>query len=247
MPTRAELDRLGAGRRRVVELVQGQLAAFFGSLPLNNPERSRDALLEFLPLMVDQFGPVAEQVALEWYEDVRSSGYTPRPGPSPVPRGAIEAKVRYQAGHLFTDNPTGALAGLSASLGKYVGQYSRSAITFNALEEGIKYARVAKGAKTCAFCLMLVGRSGEWLYSSADTALLPKSGADAYHTKCDCEAIPVEDEADMPEGHHTREMFQMYRDATDEVGSRNDTEAILAMMRRMFPDQLTDGVYPRDP
>lgn len=246
MPTRAELDRLSAGRRRVVELVQGQLAAFFASLPLNNPERSRDALLEFLPLMVDQFGPVAEQVALEWYEDVRGSGYTPRPGPSPVPRGAIEAKVRYQAGHLFTDNPSGALAGLSASLGKYVGQYSRSAITYNAQQEGVRFARVAKGAKTCAFCLMLVGRSGAWLYLSSESALTGKDG-DTYHTKCDCEAIPVEDMDDMPEGHHTREMFEMYRESTDAVGSRSDTSSILADMRRRFPDMLTDGVILKEP
>lgn len=243
MVSNEEIARLGTARRRIVELVQGQLAGFFAALPLSNPERSRDALLEYLPLLVDQFGPVAEQVALEWYEGVRGNGYMPISSPNQVPRAAIEAKVRYQAGHLFGGDPAATLAGLSSSLAKYVSQPGRDAIAFNAEREGIRYARVPRGEKTCAFCLMLASRTDLWLYTSQKTANFDLKNGEKFHGgKCDCEVVPVESEDDFPDPHLRRERFEMYRQATDAVGSRNDTSSILMYMRREFPDQLTDGV-----
>lgn len=244
MVSTEEIARLGSARRRIVELVQGQLAGFFAALPLSNPERSRNALLEYLPLLVDQFGPIAEQVALEWYEGVRANGYTPISSPNKVPRAAIEAKVRYQAGHLFGGDPAATLAGLSASLAKYVSQPGRDAIAFNAEREGIRYARVPRGEKTCAFCLMLASRSDEWLYVSKATANFNLRTGEKFHGgKCDCEVIPVESEDDFPDPHARREMYEMYKSAWSAAGGvASRADDVTWHMRRMFPDRLTDGV-----
>lgn len=243
MASSEQVARLGAARRRIVELVQGQLASFFAALPLDNPARATDALLEYLPLLVDQYGPMAEQVALEWYSDVRGNGYQPIPAPNRIPRGAIEAQVKYQAGHLFTGAATATLDGLSSSLAKYVSQPARDSIAYNAEREGIRYARVPRGAKTCAFCLMLASRTDEWLYLSRESANFDLKNGEKFHGgKCDCEVVPVAGEDDFPDPHLRRERFEMYRTATDAVGSRSDTSAILAYMRREFPDQITDSV-----
>lgn len=243
MPSQEQINRLGAAQRRIAELVQGQLAGFYAALPHGKPEQMRNALLEFVPLLVDQFGPISEQIALEWYAEIRANGYTPAPVPNQVPRAAIEAKVRYQAGHLFTTNPEATLVGISAALGKYVRQSGRDVIAYNSEREGIHYARIPRGAKTCSFCLMLAGRTDEWLYNSFDTAKYNQATGEPYHDgNCDCEVVPVESEDDFPDPHQRREYFEMYRSATEAVGSRNDTTAILSWMRREYPDQLSDGV-----
>lgn len=247
MASQEQISRLGAAQRRVAELVQGQLSAFFGALNLSRPEQARDALLEFMPILVNQFGAVSEQIALEWYEGVRANGYLAVPATNRIPNAAIEAKIRYQAGQLWSENPASTLVGLNAAMMKYVRQPGRDAIAYNSYREGIRYARVPRGEKTCAFCLMLASRTDEWLYLSKDTAGFNlKSGEKFHDGKCDCEVIPVESEDDFPDPHARREMFEMYRESTNQVGSRSDTSSILADMRRRFPDRLTDGVYVKD-
>lgn len=247
MASGAQLASLGAAQRKVAGLVQGQLAALFASLNLSNPEQARNALLEFMPLLVNQFGPLSEQIAMEWYEGVRANGYVPVSAPNRVPNAAIEAKVRYAAGHLWTDDPSGTLAVLSGALTKYVRQPGRDAIAYNAEREGIRYARIPRGEKTCSFCLMLASRTDEWLYTSRQTAMYSKDTGEKYHDgNCDCEVIPVESEDDFPDPHARREMFEMYRESTEAVGSRSDTSAILADIRRRFPERVSDGVFPKD-
>lgn len=243
MASQEQINRLATAQRRISDLVRGQLVALFGSLDLSRPEAARDALLEFMPLLVSQFGPVSEQIALQWYEDVRANGFSARSAPNQVPRAAIEAKVRYAAGHLFTDSPGATLVALSGALDKYVKQSGRDAIAFSAESEGIRYARVPQGAKTCAFCSLLASRTDLWLYTSQQTAKFSKSG-EKYHGDCDCAVVPVESEDDFPDPHARREMFEMYRESTDAVGSMSDTQSILADMRRRFPDRFNDGVVP---
>lgn len=77
MTTRAQMQQLRDANRQIVELVSGELQAIFYSLNLNKPELARDALLELFPLLVDKYGPLAAQVAVEWYREVL-------PGTNPV-------------------------------------------------------------------------------------------------------------------------------------------------------------------
>lgn len=62
--------------------------------------------------------------------------------------------------------------------------------------EALGYARVATGASTCAFCLMLTSRGP--VYRSADSALLRDGTGEPYHDWCDCIAAPVFVRDDWP-------------------------------------------------
>lgn len=62
--------------------------------------------------------------------------------------------------------------------------------------EALGYARVATGASTCAFCLMLVSRGP--VYKSASAALLRDGSSEPYHDRCDCLAVPVFDRQAWP-------------------------------------------------
>ncbi|MFE3461362.1 hypothetical protein ACFXKD_27780 [Nocardiopsis aegyptia] len=62
--------------------------------------------------------------------------------------------------------------------------------------EALGYARIAVGAETCAFCLMLVSRGP--VYKSESAALLRDGTGEPYHDRCDCIAVPVFDRASWP-------------------------------------------------
>lgn len=245
MASRAEVERLAAANREVSRLVRAQLADFFGSLNLNKPESARNALLEYLPVLVRQFGSVSSVVAMEWYEEVRASSgkraVQALAAPQMIPDEAVEAKVRYNAAHLWSATPGLALPGLAVATDKYVKQPGRDTISYNAERNGARYMRVPSGPKTCSFCLTLASRSGAWLYSSAATAGDKLQGGNAYHGDCDCSAVEVDSYDDVPEGHDGREMYEMYLTSRKKSGS-GDIHDILYDMRRRFPEQLKDGV-----
>lgn len=247
MATAAELGQLRGAQAEIVAMVQDLLDDMFWSLSMTDPARVRDALLEFLPLLVDQYGSMSAQVAAEWYDDVVGGARAATAAPAVYPRGVTDAKVRFFAAHLFGDTPAPqlALAGISQALGKYVRQSGRNTIVSNAERFGQRWARVPKGPKTCSFCLMLASRSMGWLYESAASAGDDKQGGTDYHGDCNCEAVVVNTIGDYPEGSIDPEgAYQMYRDAWHAAGGRGSSgRAVTYEMRRMYPDLVTDGVF----
>lgn len=158
MTTRADVTRLSTATSRVVALARRDLAAAFGSLNLANPEAVRDALLEIVPALVREYGDVAATVAAEWYEEVRAAqvggSYTARLADG-FPADEMASTVRREAGHLWSDDQAKALTVLSGSLQRFVMYSSRATVARNAEHDPAnpRYARVPRGAKTCAFCL----------------------------------------------------------------------------------------------
>lgn len=245
MATAAELGQLRGAQAEIVAMVQDLLDDMFWSLSMTDPARVRDALLDFLPLLVDQYGSMSAQAAAEWYDDVVGGARAATAAPAVYPRGVTDAKVRFFAGHLFGDTaaPDLALAGISQALGKYVRQSGRNTIVSNAERFGQRWARVPSGPKTCSFCLMLASRSMEWLYTSAESAKFGKDG-DTYHGDCNCEAVVVNTIGDYPAGSIDPEgAYQMYREAWNAAGGPGaSARDVTYEMRRRFPDLLTDGV-----
>lgn len=245
MATRAEVDRLRLANAELSKRVQAELAGFFRSLNLNRPEAARDALLAFMPALTKKYGDVAAVIAMDWYEDVRESAgkraVQALAAPAGIPAAAVEAKVRYSAGALFTPRPELALPGLLVAVDKYVKQPGRSTIAYNADRNGSKWMRVPQGPKTCSFCLMLASRTGAWLYASFDTAKFDQETGEKYHGDCNCQPVEVDSYDDVPEGHDGREMFEMYKTSREKSGS-GEVHEILYDMRRRYPDQLNDGV-----
>ncbi|WP_346921872.1 hypothetical protein [Glutamicibacter creatinolyticus] len=242
MTTRAQVQQLRDANRQIVELVSGELQAIFYSLNLNKPELARDALLELFPLLVDKYGPLAAQVAVEWYREVLP-GTNPVAASSAYPLEALQKKVRYAAGDLFTDDPYGTLRNLTGALGKYVRQPGRDTIQINAMRDKVGWARVPRGPRTCSFCLMLASRSGAWLYNTKEKALSRKSDGEEYHGNCNCEAVLVRDADEMPEGFDHQGAYVAYTIAREATKEANPTTAeITYQIRRLFPEIVTDGV-----
>lgn len=229
-------------------LVADELAAFFAALDLSRPEAVRDALLEFMPLLVAEYGQVASALSMEWYEQLRlESGQTAAflvaaPLVASIAPERVEAKVRYLAAQLWTPEPEKILAGLTKASDKYVKQFGRDTIASNAEREGASWARVPTGGKTCAWCLILASRDA--VYLSEESALTRADG-DRYHGFCDCEAVPIWGPDDYPEGYLPDDYYDMYRAAREAAGS-GDMKAISAALRREFPDAVNDGVFGHD-
>lgn len=102
-----------------------------------------------------------------------------------------------------------------------------------------RYARVPKGAKTCAFCLMLASRG--FVYSTRETA---GEGLEySYHSHCDCAIVPEFGEGTEISGYNPARYRAIYENAKKVAKSTNYRE-ILKTMRRQAPDRVKDGVYP---
>lgn len=264
MVERAQLESYRLASRALSRLVKDQLEAFFASLNLGRPEAVRDALTEFVPVLVEQYGAVAATIAAEFYEDMRASQgavapFTALTAPG-VPVGAITAKIGYLAGHLWTPTPEKMLGGLLVAADKYVKQPGRSTIAANARRENVRYARVPTGAKTCSFCLLLASRDA--VYASAASAGDSDGNGfgDDYHGDCDCAVVRIAKPSDYPAGFIPGDAYNMYQSAVDRAatdpvvqdfradliakGDKNaNLKATVFAMRREFPDAVRDGVH----
>lgn len=241
MVDRESIERFRLANSSLSDKVRAALESFFLTLNLSRPEAVRDALLEFLPLLTEQYGSVAATLAADWYEETRAaSGASGRfraiTAPS-VATEAVEAKVKYLAGHLWTPDPSAMLGGLLVAADKYVKQPGRDTMASNARREGVRWARVPTGKKTCSFCLILASRDA--VYSSKKAA-----GGDGhkFHGACDCIAARIGKESDYPAGYLPDDYYDMYMAARDEAKS-GDIKDIAESFRRLHPDSVNDGVH----
>lgn len=279
MASRESIEQYRSASSQLATLVTAELTDYFGVLDLSKPEAVRDALLEFVPALVAEYGQVAAALAMEWYEHLRfESGaagtYVSAAVSAPsVTPARVEAEVRFAAGHLFEKvdevededgnvtvvrtpaSPAKALAVLTGATDKYVKQFGRETVAWNAEREGVRYARVPTGATTCAFCLVLASRDA--VYLSEKSAGSKKFGsANEFHGHCDCEIVPIRSAEDYPPGYLPDQFEQMYHDAADDNGpevrafldsldpddQNRQLKAAAFSMRRKFPSAVTDGV-----
>lgn len=247
MTTRSDVDRLARASRRVVGLARADLAQYFAALPLDSPELVRDALLEVVPALVREYGDIAATAAAEWYEEVRASSVSgmhyARLGATATTDSTMSA-VRFASGHLFGDNPQQTLVVLSGAIQRFITYSSRSTVAVNAAHDpqNPRFARVPTGAKTCAFCEMLASRG--FVYYSEEAA----GAFDEWHNDCDCQIVPEWDkDAHHIKGYDPDAMYGRYEAAREAAGGYGaDASEIAYEMRRLFPDQYTDGVHSED-
>lgn len=242
MTTRADLNELSSYGARAVELARAELNAFFFGLDLTKPELARDALLEFMPMLAQEYGYVAATAAAEWYETQRAAQVGGRYAAvlgDVVPDAQVQGSVRYAAGHLFGDDPAQTLALLSGALQRFILTGARTTIGANAERDRARptFARVPTGRKTCAWCEMLASRG--FVYLTKETAGII---SDDYHDDCDCMIVSSWEQPSI-DGYDSDAMYDRYLAARESSGS-GDQRDIASEMRRMFPDQYTDGVFP---
>lgn len=240
MTSRDDLNRYSTAVSKVVGLAKADLDKLWQSLDLSNPLAVRDALLEFVPALVREYGDVAAAAAADWYEEIRSSvitgNYRAVTG-GVVDSAQVEASVRYAAGHLFAGSPEQALSVINGSVQRFVQYSGRETIARNVSRDRSKprYARVPQGPTTCAFCSLMASRG--FVYRSKKTA-----GQDhKYHDDCDCQIVPSWDESPYIEGYDPDALYDQYQSARQSSGETT-ASGIAAEMRRQFPESYTDGV-----
>lgn len=227
----------------MVDQAKADLFAFFSTWDMTQPEAIRNALLEVVPAITAEYGDAAAEAATLWYEEVRDAarvggGFTARPAAG-APAAVLEQNVRYAAGQIFVGNPERALGIIASAIGRHLVNQSRGTIEENVSRDpsGPAYARVPSGAKTCAWCEMLASRG--FLYFTAETA----GALGQFHDDCDCQIIPQ-----FGPGKPRLEGYDpdVYRDRYMQgraAAESGDPGEIAAAMRRLFPDQYTDGVH----
>jgi hypothetical protein len=109
----------------------------------------------------------------------------------------------------------------------------------NAKREGVRWARVPTGKKTCSWCLILASRDA--VYASEKSAST-RSDGHRYHGKCDCVATRIAKASDYPTEYLPDDYYEMYQAARSDAKS-GDIKDIAESFRRLRPDAVNDGVH----
>lgn len=250
MVSRSSVNRFSAATSKAVELARRDLMRFWRMLDLSNPVEARQALLDFLPNLVATYGNVVAVAAVEWYEAEREKTlglpqFTATPSDG-VPVAQIHASTRAVAGGLFAGAPEATLSQLMGATQMWVKYSGRDTIARNVAFDPARprYARVPRGAKTCAFCTMLSSRG--WVYWTEKSAGIRRSGNE-FHHDCNCEIIPSFDRERVHlSGYDPDAMYEEYSSAREALMKEgldpNDLHLLTERMRRLFPSSYTDGV-----
>lgn len=222
----------------MVDLAKAEIASFFGTLDLGRPESVRDALVEIVPLLVQEYGDLAATAAAEWYEQVSPNAVNARLAAGGFPSEGVVGSVRASAGHLFGDDPGQTLTTLMGGMQRFIAYSGRATVARNVELDSSRprFARVTSGAQTCAWCTLMASR-GFVYYTRAAAGEF-----DHWHDDCDCQIVPQWDaERAHIDGYDPDEMYAQYQAAREAVNGRTDKE-IASAMRRLFPESFTDGV-----
>lgn len=247
MTTRDDVNRLSTASKRLVQMARNDLASLFVGLDLSNPEAVRAALLEVTPALVTEYGDLAATAAADWYEELRDNvnprqRYTVQTVPAAA-ESEVQGSVRWAAKDLFGDDPANTLRLLQGSIQRHILYSARATIARNAEHDpsNPRFARVPTGAKTCAFCEIMASRG--FVYRTEDLA---GGGGHYYHDDCDCQIVPEWDKTEAHiSGYDPDAMYDRYLEAWDKAGGRGVQAGDVAkVLRRMYPDQYTDGIKP---
>lgn len=187
MATRAEARELRGAQAGISALLERDLRSAFGRLDLSNPTAARDAMLDFTPRLVAQYGEVAATMAADWYETVRASTGVAgrfRVNPTVVTRtDEVVGTVRRVAGQLFTATPETAIDSLVPRASQYALDSARETVRANSLRDprARGWERVTNPG-ACDFCVDLANRGAAYSEDSADFEA---------HDGCNCIAAPA--------------------------------------------------------
>jgi len=200
----------------IAALVERDLAAFLAVLDFTKPAAVRDALFDFIPLLVAQYGEVAATVAADWYDELRAleevGGAFSAPLAAPVPDVQVKGRIGFAVrldGPLWAGDTDTLTAFLGMMSNEYALQPGRDTVMQAAHADNAAYARVPEPG-ACNFCLMLASRG--FVYSK-DTA----GDSKKFHGKCRCNILPSWDEtrARVEYGYDPDALYDQYRALRD--------------------------------
>lgn len=159
--------------------VEETLTNFWRSLDLMNPAKARDELLEFMPMLLEQYGSKAASIAADWYDELRMEERIVDAFFSELaeimPREFVQQRTRFGAGHLWTEAQDDTLLFLRGAITGWVSQAFNETLELNSINDltSLGWARKPEPG-ACKFCLMLasrpVGVHGGGPYASMNVA-----------------------------------------------------------------------------
>lgn len=182
------VEEMRAATEALTSRAKDALVAFAATLDYSDPEAARDALLEFIPALVAEYGEIAAVIAADWYEERREDAGISSPFVAAlavaVPVAVLIRAVRFSAAHLWTDDPGGTVRYLLGTVQKYSLQPGRDTILLNTFrdKESPGWVRRTR-AGACLYCRDLAGDGMVWGTE--------KGASFKAHDNCHCVAVPV--------------------------------------------------------
>lgn len=200
----------------IAELVERDLLDFLGALNFGRPEAVQQALFEFIPALVSEYGDVAATVAADWYDELRDAegvgGRFRAPLAPTVPVEQVNGRLGFATratGPLWLGDTAALTTFLAMMANEYALQPGRDTVIQAAHKDNAAFARVPEPG-ACKFCLMLASRG--FVYSKSTVGDSKK-----FHGKCRCNAMPVWDEtrARVEYGYDPDALYDLYRASVD--------------------------------
>ena len=227
MASRADVEASRAALQRIVDMAETDLRGFLATLPASDRIALTNVMQEGWLMILGKYAGIAEVLGGDWFEVMaRELGVRPILVLRQL-RGDYALR-RMEEALAKPDQ----VANLILVLDELVKSTFRRTIQDSAHASGGAYARVPKGAETCAFCLMLASRGA--VYKSRKTAGDKKvTGAyDTYHGKCDCAVVFVRGPEDYPEGYDPEALYDKYAAARDLADSTSASD-VLPILRHL--------------
>ncbi len=218
---------------RLSSEAEADLRRLLVSVDPSDGDAVREVLLGVWPEFVSDYGSASAALGAVLFEAM-ADDLSVAPVVALATAGDIDRAVARARWATTTAQPLGNLVTL---LDELVKQPARDTIQDSSIRSGGAWARVPQGIRTCAFCEMLASRGA--VYGSSRKASRRENGH-KYHGKCDCAVVFVRGALDYPDGYDPDAMYERYHSARE--GKYPSTKSILANMRRMYPEQYTDGV-----
>ena len=159
-------------------------------------EATTNQLLADLPPVIDKYGAIAGDMAVDLYDSVRFDARAVgrfRAVATTVPQGQIDAMIRWAVGPLWSSDPDPALAltNLDGGVTRLTLAPGRDTIVESTKADPAnpRYARTPE-VGACEFCLMLAGRGAVYAEDTAEFEA---------HDRCKCGAVPIFDGDTAPE------------------------------------------------
>lgn len=237
-PAEADVTTVSRALNRLSGVAQKNVQIAWQDVGGNDPNVSMKDLIDRMAVVIgDAHGTVSVLGSDVFQAQAKRLGVAPKiVSPGAPPKEQIEKTVRWARS---TQRP---VESMKSATDRLVKQAYRDTIQNSALESGAGWARVPSGPVTCAFCLILASRGG--VYSSKKSAEFDNAGH-KYHALCDCVPVMVRSSKDYPAGYDPETLYGMYSDARGDMKVA-DLNEITANIRRMFPDEVSDGVAQKE-
>lgn len=199
MATPEQVEAFRVANAELIAQVEGRLDEFWATAGGGNDVSALNALLNFVPLLTEQFGELASTIAMDWFEELRfdaiDEGMIAAVGRAtsyeavrtdPVILTISAASRDYWQHRLAADGPDVAFASIKDGAARAVRQSGRETIARNSDRD-----RAARGWQrmtrpgACRFCRALANRGGVYTQASVRFA--------AHGPKCNCVAAPTWD------------------------------------------------------